>query len=160
MAANEAAGGEVTDTEDGFSQHAVDIMGAVARFIIPPSDEYALPGADDAAIFSIMVHKAKSQKKRIMAGIRALEQFALDDLNTSLTTENLPAVLNDHQKELRSLTGVMMMVTAQSYYQDPRVLRSLGLPARPPFPKGHEVEQGDWTLLDVVKRRGRVYREA
>ena len=30
--------------------------------------------------------------------------------------------------------------------------------ARPPFPKGFDVEQGDWSLLDPVKRRGTIYR--
>jgi hypothetical protein len=33
------------------------------------------------------------------------------------------------------------------------VLRSLGLELRPPFPKGYELEQGDWSLLDPVKAR-------
>jgi hypothetical protein len=32
--------------------------------------------------------------------------------------------------------------------------------ARPPFPKGHEVEQGDWSLLDPVRMRPKLYREA
>ncbi len=154
------AGDGFADTEIEFSQQVVDIIGAVACFIIPPSDEYALPGADDPAVLSIIVDKARGHEKRIMAGISALEQFAQDDLKTGLTPENTPVVLNNHQEALRSFTGTMMMITAQSYYQDPGVLRSLGLPGRPPFPKGHEVEQGDWTLLDQVKQRGRLYREA
>ena len=44
-------------------------------------------------------------------------------------------------------------------YRDDRVLRSLGMEPRPPFPKGFEVEQGDWSLLEPVKRRGKLYRE-
>lgn len=153
------ASDEQTRGDDEFSQREMEILGLVAREIIPPSDEHALPGADVAAVLSIIVDKARGHKKRIMAGVGALEQFARDDLKTGLTPENLPEVLNNHQKELRSFTGVMMMITAQSYYQDPGVLKSLGLPGRPPFPKGHDVESGDWTLLDQVKRRGRLYRE-
>jgi hypothetical protein len=34
-----------------------------------------------------------------------------------------------------------------------RVLRSPGLEPRAPFPKGHTLEQGDWSLLDPVKAR-------
>lgn len=41
----------------------------------------------------------------------------------------------------------------------PMVLRSLDMEPRPPFPKGFAVEQGDWSLLEPVKRRGRLYRE-
>jgi hypothetical protein len=39
------------------------------------------------------------------------------------------------------------------------VLEAIGMEARAPFPKGFEVEPGDLSLLDPVRRRGRVYRE-
>jgi hypothetical protein len=45
------------------------------------------------------------------------------------------------------------------YYRDDRVMGSLGQEPRPPFPKGHVVEQGDWSLLDPVKRRAPFYRK-
>jgi hypothetical protein len=44
------------------------------------------------------------------------------------------------------------------YYRDDRVMRSLGQEPRAPFPKGHVVEQGDWSLLDPVRARPRMYR--
>ena len=37
-------------------------------------------------------------------------------------------------------------------------MAALGQEARPPFPKGHTVEQGDWSLLDPVKKRPPFYR--
>jgi hypothetical protein len=37
-------------------------------------------------------------------------------------------------------------------------MRSLGQEPRPPFPKGHAVEQGDWSLLDPVRKRPPMYR--
>jgi hypothetical protein len=39
------------------------------------------------------------------------------------------------------------------------VLRSLGMEPRPPFPKGHTLEQGDWSLLDAVRNRPRLWRD-
>ena len=45
------------------------------------------------------------------------------------------------------------------YYQQDRVLEAIGLEARPPFPKGHVVEAGDWSLLQPVIGRGRVFRD-
>jgi hypothetical protein len=50
-------------------------------------------------------------------------------------------------------------VVLSAYYRDDRVLRALGHEARAPFPKGHEVEQGDWSLLDPVKRRAAFWRD-
>jgi hypothetical protein len=46
------------------------------------------------------------------------------------------------------------------YYRDDRVMVSLGLEARPPFPKGHVLEQGDWSLLDSVRARKPFWRSA
>ena len=48
----------------------------------------------------------------------------------------------------------------QCYYRDDRVMRSLNMEARPPFPKGHVVEQGDWSLLDPVRKRPKMWRDA
>jgi hypothetical protein len=45
------------------------------------------------------------------------------------------------------------------YYRDDRVMLSLGQEPRAPFPKGHTVEQGDWSLLEPVKRRAPFYRK-
>ena len=45
------------------------------------------------------------------------------------------------------------------YYSDPAVITGLGLEARPPQPAGYELEAGDLSPLEKVKRRGRMYRE-
>ncbi len=49
--------------------------------------------------------------------------------------------------------ATLVRVVLQCYYRDDRVLRSLGLELRAPFPKGYALEQGDWALLDPVKAR-------
>ena len=51
-------------------------------------------------------------------------------------------------------------VVARCYYRDDRVLTAIGVEPRPPFPKGYEVPQGDWSLLDPVRARGPIYRDA
>src|SRR6202022_921354 len=52
----------------------------------------------------------------------------------------------------------LVRVVLLCYYRDDRVMRSLGQEPRPPFPKGHVVEQGDWSLLDPVRKRPRMHR--
>ena len=47
----------------------------------------------------------------------------------------------------------------QCYYRDDRVIRSLGLEPGPPFPKGHNLEQGDWSLLDAMRNRPPMWRD-
>jgi hypothetical protein len=66
--------------------------------------------------------------------------------------------------ELRAKGGAavaaLTRVVLQCYYRDDRVVRSLGLEPRPPYPKGHVLEQGDWSLLDPVRARPPMWRRA
>jgi len=52
----------------------------------------------------------------------------------------------------------LVAITAQCYYRDDRVMQSLGMEARPPYPLGFTLEQGDWSLLDPVRKREKFYR--
>jgi len=56
--------------------------------------------------------------------------------------------------------ATLARVILQCYYRDDRVLRSLGLQLRAPFPKGHVLPDGDWSLLDPVKARPAKLRRA
>jgi hypothetical protein len=64
--------------------------------------------------------------------------------------------------ELRAKGGAavatLIRVVLQCYYRDDRVVRSLGLEPRPPYPKGHVLEDGDWSLLDPVRARPPMWR--
>ena len=66
--------------------------------------------------------------------------------------------------ELRATGGAavatLARVVLQCYYRDDRVVRSLGLEPRPPFPKGYMLEDGDWSLLDPVRARPPMWRRA
>jgi hypothetical protein len=66
--------------------------------------------------------------------------------------------------ELRAKSGAavatLTRVILQCYYRDDRVVRSLGLEPRPPYPKGHVLEEGDWSLLDPVRDRPPFWRRA
>ncbi|HET6607517.1 MAG TPA: hypothetical protein VFG62_12635, partial [Rhodopila sp.] len=56
--------------------------------------------------------------------------------------------------------ATLARVVLQTYYRDDRVVRSLRLEPRAPFPLGHVLEDGDWTLLDPVKARPPMWRLA
>ena len=51
-------------------------------------------------------------------------------------------------------------IVLQCYYRNDRVMIPLGMEPRPPFPKGHVLPQGDWSLLDPVRARGKIWRDA
>jgi hypothetical protein len=122
---------------------------SLAEMMIPASTESGVPSAADDAIFADILRSFGRDEHHVMTVLRELEGFA--DLDPSARQAKV-AQLREHLSD--SLKGLSSVVL-QCYYRDDRVMRSLGMEPRPPFPKGHEVEQGDWSLLDPVRKRQR-----
>jgi hypothetical protein len=80
---------------------------------------------------------------------------SLTELDDSEKTDMLPAFSASRDTDVCMLVRIVL----QCYYRDDRVLSALGQPVRAPFPEGYVVEEGDWSLLDPVKRRPKFYRE-
>ena len=76
----------------------------------------------------------------------------------ALSREEQATILRDFRADEPELAGVMEAVTARCYYRDDRVMASIGIEIRPPFPEGYEVEAGDLSLLDPVRARGPIWR--
>jgi hypothetical protein len=130
---------------------------ALARTIIPPSSTYGVPGADDELIFKDILRSLERDHDdicRALAHLAALAGGAFADLGSERRTEVAASFRDTGGAPLAALVRVVLLC----YYRDDRVMRSLGQEPRPPFPKGHVVEQGDWSLLDPVRARSRMYR--
>ena len=131
----------------------------LAEKMIPASAEYGIPSAGDDAIFSDILRSLGRDAEHVVAVLRTLDTqsgspFAdLDPQRQDAVTARLRATGGE---ALTYLTRIIL----QCYYRDDRVMRSLGMEPRPPFPKGFEVEQGDWSLLDPVRARPKLYRDA
>jgi hypothetical protein len=127
-------------------------------FMIPAAADYCVPGADDEAIFADIVRslgRDQNDVRKALAMLRDLtcEDFAAIDETKAQTTAM--ALLACEGPEITALGRAVL----QCYYRDDRVVRSLGLEPRPPYPKGHMLEQGDWSLLDAVRARPRMWRD-
>ena len=70
------------------------------------------------------------------------------------------AVVTEFRKSGGAPLATLARVILQCYYRDDRVLRSLGSELRAPFPKGHVLPDGDWSILDPVKAKGGSLRRA
>jgi hypothetical protein len=130
---------------------------ALAGAIIPPSAAYDVPGADDDRIFADIlgsIERDRDDIHRALAHLAELSGGAFADLDPARRTEVAAAFRESGGAPLAALVRVVLLC----YYRDDRVMRSLGQEPRSPFPKGHVVEQGDWSLLDPVRARPRMYR--
>jgi hypothetical protein len=143
--------------ETNLTAAQIDNLRAVAAMIIPASDEYKVPGADDAAIQADIIATLGRDTAIVGVALDHLAQLAGMPLS-KLDTARRDAVAREFRASGGAAAGTLVRVVLQCYYRDDRVLRSLGLELRPPFPKGYELEQGDWSLLDPVKARRSVLR--
>jgi hypothetical protein len=141
---------------DLSAEQARDLR-ALAGLIIPPSAAYDVPGADDDRIFGDILRSLERDRDdicRALAHLATLAGGAFADLGPERRAEVAAAFRETGDGPLTALVRVVLLC----YYRDDRVMRSLGQEPRPPFPKGHIVEQGDWSLLDPVRARPRMYR--
>jgi hypothetical protein len=126
----------------------------VAGLMVPASGRFGVPGADDRAVFADIVASLGRDTALVrqalgaLAGIAAMAAPEQQAAAASFRSAGGPALAALHRAVL------------QCYYRDDRVVRSLGLEPRPPFPKGHVLEQGDWSLLDPVRARPKMWRDA
>jgi hypothetical protein len=130
---------------------------ALAGTIIPPSAAYDVPGADDDKIFGDILRSLERDRDdicRALAHLVTLAGGAFADIEPERRAEVATAFRETGGAPLAALVRVVLLC----YYRDDRVMRSLGQEPRPPFPKGHVVEQGDWSLLDPVRARPPMYR--
>ncbi len=145
-------------TDTMLTPAETDDLRALAGMIVPASAKYKVPGADDDLIFADIVKSLGRDREDVRAAlaqaaakaggsVAALDAAARDKLATRLQADGGP--------QMAVLTRVVLLC----YYRDDRVMISLGLEPRPPFPKGHTLEQGDWSLLDPVKARKPFWRQ-
>lgn len=136
-----------------------DDLRTVAAIIVPVSDEYMVPGADDPAIQADMLATLGRDTKLVAAALDHLARLAGQPL-AELDAARRDAVAQEFRSSGGAAAATLVRVVLQCYYRDDRVLRSLGLELRAPFPKGFVLPDGDWSLLDPVKARGGSPRRA
>jgi hypothetical protein len=131
----------------------------VARMIIPESLEYNVPGADDAAIQADITATMGRDTDMVRQALDHLARLAGRPL-AQLDEASRDAVAREFRATGGAAAATLVRVVLQCYYRDDRVLRSLNLELRPPFPQGYALEQGDWSLLEPVKARPSMWRKA
>ena len=148
----------MSETNELTSAHRGDLR-TIAAMIIPASDEYKVPGADDPAIQADMLATLGRDTGFVRQALDDLAHLAGKPL-AELDTAKREAIANEFRATGGAAAATLVRVVLQCYYRDDRVLRSLGLELRAPFPKGYTLEQGDWSLLDPVKARPAKLRRA
>jgi len=147
------------ETEAGLSPAESQDLRRVAEVMVPASEEFGVPGAGDAAIFADILKSLGRDLDGVRIALAALSALAggpfadLEPARGEIVAETFRAGGSPE-------VAVLERAILQCYYRDDLVIRALGLEPRPPFPKGRTLEQGDWSLLDVVRARPKMWRDA
>jgi hypothetical protein len=130
----------------------------LAGFMVPASAKYGVPGADDEAIFADIVRSLGRDRDDVRQALAMLREIAGGDfagLDEAAAEATAMALLGHGGAVVTALGRAVL----QCYYRDDRVMRALGVDPRAPYPQGRVLEQGDWSLLDAVRGRPRMWRD-
>ena len=130
-----------------FSEQETQSLLILVGMIIPANDEYGVPGADDPIIFAEILKSATAQHSELAGLLAALDSEKPADIAQTLRQSDPSGV------------ALLEKLTVAAYYSDDRVMQSLNMEIRAPFPKGFDLEQGDMSLLDPVRERPVFYRK-
>jgi len=145
-----------------FSDVQLELVTQVLNRIIPANDR--MPGAGQIAVGFLdgIIGRSASLKRRFGNGlfrIQAQAQQTHSKNFTSLSDAEKDVVLHQVETAEEEFFDTLVRQTYNGYYTDPRVVELLGLEVRPPQPKGHQLDQGDFRPLESVKKRGVIYRD-
>ena len=146
-------------SEQTLTEAEIADLRCLAGMIIPASTKYDVPGADDGTIFADIVNSMGRNLDDVRAVLARLCTLAAGPF-AQLDPTHRAEVAAKLRAEGGRQVGVLTRIVLLCYYRDDRVMVSLGLEPRAPFPKGHVVEQGDWSLLDPVRARKPFWRPA
>lgn len=149
-----------------LSAEQLRTLAGVLDEIIPPSDDASFPGAGAlglAAYVEQTLARTADLRPVIAQGLATIDRLVRTRRAESFATlcrEDRLEVLNELAATDAAFLPSLTFHTYVGYYQHGRVLEALRLEARPPYPKGHEMQPSDLaTLLEPVRRRAKLYRD-
>ncbi len=126
--------------------------------MIPACDDPPMPGAEDDEIFADILTTAEAGLARIRPALARFHAFASEFfLGHNAADQNL--AIDRFRASGGSAVSILTSLIVRCYYRNSRVMAALGMEARSPFPLGFHVEPGDFSLLDPVRARGKIYRD-
>ncbi len=127
--------------------------------IIPASLDGKMPSATEIKFYEYVC--AENMGPWLREGLKYLLDEAKEEAGKIASTQGrylhkgvVEKVRRKHHRFFATLTNMVV----QCYYQDPRVIKAIGLEVRSPFPQGYFLEEGDICLLETVYERGPIYR--
>jgi hypothetical protein len=153
-----------TDAKQAFqpqppllSAAEIECLRCIAGHMIPASTAFGVPGADDERILADMAGSLGRDGPALAVLLKSVDAAAGGRL-VALDPTARASLLSRMRSAEPAAFAVVEAVVSRAYYRDDRVLASIGMDVRPPFPRGYDLPATDWSLLDPVREGGPLWR--
>ena len=143
----------------GLTEDEIRDLREIAGTMIPADPALGMPGADDPDILADIVQVGGPRPSAGPRGRGGHRQEVRRRLRWRWIRTDAKPCSTTTTPSGGAPAATLGRVILGAYYRDDRVLIAIGHEARAPFPKGYDVEQGDWSLLDPVRRRAKFWRD-
>jgi hypothetical protein len=143
-----------------LSEDQKRILSVLADMVIPQSQDGKMPSAVEIGFVNHLTNE--DLQPWLFEGITSICEEAIKIYGEEFLVlgRDLQVQFIDRmRRKLFRFFNHLASYVVQFYYQNSRVFETIGMDARPPFPQGYMVEDGDLTLLGPVYERGKIYRE-
>ena len=151
--------------EPCLSEEQARSLAGVLDEIIPPTNDGKLPGAGELGVIAyveVALRQMAMLKPIILQGLGVLDDVSRRSRSESFAALSKPdrlEVLHELQSVDPAFLPTLTFLAYAGYYHDGHVVEALGLEPRPPHPAGYAIAPNDFSLLDQVRRRGKLYRD-
>lgn len=137
-------------------------LDALLDLMIPASEDGKMPAAREVGFPEYMVRNDAELVPELEQGLNAIIDATIAEHSKSffdLSMSEQEILIDKFRSSQSEFLHLLTSLVMSCYYQDDRVITAIGLEARPPFPKGNEVDPGDFSLLEPVRQRGEIWRK-
>jgi hypothetical protein len=141
------------------------LIALVLDELIPPRPDRNLPGAGALGIGALVEQAAAASPEvgpALTQGFNALEDLARRSDQKgfgALSRTARVSMLKALESAEPTFIPTLLTLACVGYYSNEQVLVALNGEARPPHPNGYTLEPDDWSLLEPVRARPKLYRE-
>lgn len=137
----------------------LDTKKVLFNSIIPPNKDESLPGLGDLDFYKYIKESSKESlldKIILILEAKSEELFSsnLKDLGESDFKKILKSSISKNFRDFNSLA----LLGCDYYYTNVTVREKLKLTIKPPFPDGNFVKEVDFSVLEQVYNKGKIYR--
>jgi Gluconate 2-dehydrogenase subunit 3 len=137
-------------------------LNVLIDLFIPASSDGRMPSARSLHLYADLSDLSAKDRQVFEQALSDIDARAIELHGSNfaqLSTKDAQSLVEKLRAEASPFIQIFMTQTAGRYLAHDTVMPLLGLEVRPPWPTGNQVIEGDWSLIDVVRKRPKFYRE-